>query len=144
MSLYSLALNTTITTTASPAMDWKASSTNQPRVLEFGVMLGAATASTYGVGRSANTPTQTGATAVLPENPGDPNPGQTTGAVTWSTAPTVPSAFFRRGSVSGTVGAGIIWTFPRGIVLAAAGPSLVLWNLATNSANTNCWVVVDE
>lgn len=143
MPLYDLCLNTTITTITSPAMDFKASSTNQPRVLELGIMLGAGTASSYGIGRSANTPTQTGTTAVIPENPNDPA-GQTTGAVTWSTAPTVPAAFFRRGSLSANVGAGIIWTFPRGLILAAAGPSLTVWNITANSANTNVWIVVDE
>jgi hypothetical protein len=63
--------------------------------------------------------------------------------VAWSVAPTVPAQFFRRVSLPATAGAGVIWTFPRGLILAAAG-TMLLWNLATNSASTNAWVVVDE
>lgn len=143
MAIYSLGLNTTITTIAAPAMDFKAAGTNSPKILELGIIIAAATASTYGIGRSANTPTQTGTVLVQAENPGDPA-GLTTGAVTWSAAPTVPAQFFRRIGISATVGAGVIWTFPRGISLAAAGPSLVVWNITANSANTNVHTVVDE
>lgn len=143
MAIYSLATNTTVTTTAAPAYDAKASSINQPRVMEFGINLGAATASTYGIGRSANTPTQTGAVTVLAENYNDPA-GQTTTAVAWTTAPTVPTNFFRRISLPATTGCGIIWTFPRGIILQSSGPSFTLWNLATNSSSANVHIVVDE
>jgi hypothetical protein len=143
MAIYSLATNTTVTTTTAPAYDAKASSSNQPRVMEFGINLGAATASTYGIGRSANTPTQSGAVTVLAENYNDPA-GQTTTAVAWTTAPTVPANFFRRISLPSTIGAGIIWTFPRGLILQSAGPSFTLWNLAVNSASTNVHIVVDE
>jgi hypothetical protein len=55
----------------------------------------------------------------------------------------VPTAFFRRIALPATIGAGVIWTFPRGLVLATSA-SLLVWNLATNSANTNVHVVVDE
>ena len=105
MAIYSLSTNTTVTTTAAPAYDAKASSSNQPRVMEFGINLGAATSSTYGIGRSANTPTQTSPVTVLAENYNDPA-GQTTTAVAWTTAPTVPTNFFRRVALPATIGAG--------------------------------------
>lgn len=142
MAIYSLSLNTTVTTTAAAAADIRASSANAPRIMELGVNLGAATASTYGFGRSGNTPTQTSPVLVQAENPGDPA-GLTGCAVAWSVAPTVPAQFLRRIALPGTVGAGVIWTFPRGLILAAAA-TLLLWNLATNSASTNFWAVVDE
>lgn len=142
MAIYSLSLNTTVTTTAAAAADIRASSANAPRIMELGVNLGAATASTYGFGRSGNTPTQTSPVLVQAENPGDPA-GLTGCAVAWSVAPTVPAQFLRRIALPGTVGAGVIWTFPRGLILAASA-TLLLWNLATNSASTNFWAVVDE
>jgi len=143
MAIGSLSLNTTVTTTAAAAWDVKAGATIRAKVMELGINLGAATTSTYGIGRSANTPVQTSPVLLQQE---DPNDGAfVTGcAVAWGTAPTVPAQFFRRVSLPATIGAGIIWTFPRGLVLVTGGSSLVCWNLATNSASTNVHVVADE
>ena len=143
MAIGSLGLNTTVTTTGAAAWDVKAAATNEPSVMELGVNLGAATASTYGLGRSANTPTQTSTTLLQAEDPDRPA-FLSTCAVTWSGAPTIPNPFLRRVALPATIGSSIIWTFPRGLVLGASGPSLVLWNLATNSASTNVHVVADE
>lgn len=142
MAIYSLALNTTVTTTGAAAWDLKAAATNRPAVMEVAVQLGAATASTYGLGRAGNTPTQTSPVLVQAEDPGDPA-GVSGCAVAWSVAPTIPAQFHRRVSLPATIGSGIIWTFPRGLVLALSA-SLLLWNLAANSASTNVHVVVDE
>ncbi len=142
MAIYSLALNSTITTTASSAMDILAVSTNSPRIMEIGVSLGAATSSTYGLGRAGNTPTQTSGTVFLAENPNDPT-ANTKAAVAWGTAPTVPTNFFRRITLPATIGSGVIWTFPRGLLLAASA-AMEFWNLATNSASVNVHWVIDE
>lgn len=142
MAIYSLSLNTTVTTTGAAAMDAKASATNTPKIMEVGVNLITATASTYGLGRAGNTPTQTSPVLLQAESPGDA--AAVTGcAVAWSVAPTVPTQFFRRIGLPATAGAGVIWTFPRGLSLAASA-SMVLWNLATNSASANAWWVADE
>lgn len=142
MAIYSLALNTTVTTITAACWDVKSAATNRPAVMELSVNLAAATASVYGFGRAGNTPTQTSPVLVQAEDPGDPA-GVTGCAVAWSVAPTVPTAYARRVSLPATIGAGIIWTFPRGFVLAT-GSSAVLWNITANSANTNIHVVVDE
>ena len=142
MAIYSLALNTTVTTTGAAAWDVKASASNRPAVMEVSVNLGAATASTYGLGRAGNTPTQTSPVLVQAEDPGDPA-GVSGCAVAWSVAPTIPAQFNRRISLPATIGSGVIWTFPRGLVLAVSA-SLLIWNLAANSASTNIHVVVDE
>lgn len=143
MSIGSLALNTTVTTNAAAAWDVKAAATAKPAIMEVGVNIGAATASTYGLGRSGNTPTQSSTTLLQAEDPGDPA-FTTTCAVTWSAAPTVPAAMLRRFDLPATLGAAFLYVFPFGLRLAAAGPSLVLWNLATNSADTNVHVVGAE
>jgi hypothetical protein len=110
--------------------------------MEVSLQLNAATASTYGLGRAGNTPTQTSPVLVQAEDPGDPA-GVSGCAVAWSVAPTIPAQFHRRVGLPATIGAGVIWTFPRGLVLAVT-QSLLVWNLATNSANTLIHVVVDE
>jgi hypothetical protein len=123
-------------------MDIKSASTISPRIMEVGISLGAATSSTYGLGRSGNVPTQTSPVLLQAENYGDP--AFVSGcAVAWSVAPTAPAQFFRRLSVPATIGAGIIWTFPRGLILAVSS-SILIWNLATNSASLNAWFVADE
>ena len=144
MAIYSFSQNTTITTTAAPSYSLLASSTNSPRLMEYGINLGAATISTYGIGRPGNDGsfTHSGGVVVLAENPGDPT-GQTSTAVAWGTAPTVPANFFRRVYLPGTAGAGIIWTFPRGLIMIASH-GIVNWNIAVSSASTNIWNVLDE
>lgn len=142
MAIYSLALNSTVATTGAAAGDVR-NATLDASIMEAGIQLGAATASTYGLGRSANTPVQTSGVAVLAEDVDRPA-GISTMAVAWSTAPTVPANFFRRASLPATIGAGMIWTFPRGLVLGAGAASMLVWNLATNSASLNFWFVMDE
>lgn len=144
MAIYSFAQNTTIVTSAAASFTFLAAAANSPRLMEYGINLGAATASTYGIGRAGNdgTFTQTGGVAVLAENPGDPT-GQTLSAVAWGTAPTVPANFFRRVYLPATIGAGIIWTFPRGLIMIA-GRGVTNWNIAASSANTHIWFIVDE
>jgi hypothetical protein len=123
-------------------MDAKSAATNTPKIMEIGINLLTATASTYGLGRSGNVPTQTAPVLLQAENPGDA--ASVTGcAVAWAVAPTVPTQFFRRISLPATAGAGVIWTFPRGLALAVSS-SMLIWNLATNSASMNAWWIADE
>lgn len=143
MAIFSLSLRSTVTTIG--AASWAALSpaTNEASVMELRWVNGAATASVIGIGRSGNTPTLTGGVAFLAEDEGRPA-GVTQAAVAFSTAPTVPANFFRRASIAGVIGAGIVYTFPRGLVLAGAGPALVVWNITANSAVVDIDCVVDE
>lgn len=144
MAIYSQGSATTVGTVTAPSWDLKASSTNSPKVMEYGLNLGAATASTYGVGRPGNdgSVAQTSPVLLQAENPADPA-AQTGTAVAWSTAPTVPTVFLRRCFLPGTIGAGIIWTFPRGLTIPVS-KGLVNWNIAASSANTAFWIICDE
>ena len=104
------------------------------KVHEIGFFLAAATASTVGLGR----PAAIGVTPTTPVDfqPEDPNDVLATGtiqsALAWTTGPTVPANLIRRISLPATIGTGVIWTFPEGLVIPVSG-SLVLWNLAINS-----------
>ena len=143
MAIYSLALRTTVTTIA--AASWAALSpaTNEGAMMEFGYFNGAATACVVGFGRSANTPTLTGGVAFQAEDEGRVT-AATQAAVAFGTAPTVPAQFFRRFSLAALIGAAVVYTFPRGVVMAAAGPALVAWNITANSAVVDIHAVVDE
>lgn len=143
MAIYSLAQRTTVTTIA--AASWAALSpaTNEAACMEWGYFNGAATACVVGFGRTANTPTLTGGVAFLAEDEGRPT-GLTQSAVAFGTAPTVPAQFFRKFSLAALIGAAVVYTFPRGIVLPAGGQAICAWNITANSAVVDIHMVVDE
>ena len=144
MAVYSIAQRTTVTTISAAAWEVRSAATNKPKVMELGIMLAAATASVYGVGRPAAIGiTPTTPLTVLDEQDGNGPTGLTTSAVAWGTGPTVPTNFNRRVSLPATLGAGVILTFPRGLGIPVSG-SIVVWNITTNSAATDLWCVVDE
>lgn len=144
MAIYSGDFNTTVTTTGAAAMDFRGGSTNRPNIMEMAIVLAAATASSYGIIRTANSPTQTSTSVLTAEDPGNSAAGQTTQAVTWSVAPTAPTVYYRRAVLPNTAGAGVVYTFPRGLGIAPAGATIAVWNYASNSASTNVRCVVDE
>lgn len=143
MAIMSLSLRSTVTTIAAAAWAALSPSTNEAAVMEVRYVNGAATASVIGVGRSGNTPTLSAGVAFLAEDEGRPA-GVTQAGVAFGTAPTVPANFFRRASIAAVIGVGIVYTFPRGLVLAAAGAGLVVWNITANSAVVDIDCVVDE
>jgi hypothetical protein len=143
MGIYSLANRTTDTTTAHDCLEIIAAAALGYRLLELGITLNAATASAFGFGRPAAIGlSPTTPVTVLAEDGGNTSAGKTTTALAWGTQPTIPANFLRRVSLPATVGAGIIWTFPRGILVLKA-LTTVVWNLSTVSA-ADIWIVVDE
>jgi hypothetical protein len=113
------------------------------RVLELGFFLAAATATTIGLGRpQAVGITPTSPVDFLAEDPNDVlASGVVQSAVAWGTGPTIPTAFLRRIALPATVGTGVIWTFPEGLVFPVSS-SLILWNLASNSV-LDAYAVID-
>lgn len=59
-----------------------------------------------------------------PDDPADPA-SVMNGSLSWATPPTVPLIVYRQWVPAG-VGVGIIWTFPRGLVIGPSS-SLVIW-----------------
>lgn len=143
MGMYSLGLNSTVTTNNAACWGFLAQADQSPRITELMITQGAATASIYGFGRAATAGTQSSAVAVLPENAADPTSGKSTCAVAWSVAPTVPANYLRRFNLGGVIGDPVVFIFPRGLGVAASS-EMVLWNLATNSASININVTSEE
>ena len=142
MALYSVAVRTTGVTNATAAWEIRTAATDRGYVMEIGVFMAAATASTYGIGRPAAIGvTPTSPVTVIAEDPGNPA-GTVTSALAWGTGPTAPATFFRRISLPATIGTGVIWTFPRGLVIGVSN-SIVLWNLATNGV-VDAYAIIDE
>ena len=143
MAIYSLSQRTTSGTAATAAWEVRSTSTNKPKMMEMSFTQVAATASVFGIGRPAAIGvTPTTPQTFLDEQDGNGPTGLTTAAVAWGTGPTVPANFFRRVAMPATIGAGFVWTFPRGLGIPISG-SIVLWVIATASV-VDASAVVDE
>jgi hypothetical protein len=142
MPLYSNCLNGSISASATPSMD--ISATAFVKLMEWSLNNGTTTASTQGLGRPSNASAQTTPTALAAEDAGNSAASRAGTAVAWGTAPLVPASYLRRVFLPGTVGAGILFTFPRGIAFSSGLLSLVVWNIAASSSSWNAAWVVDD
>lgn len=144
--LYRQARTSTVTTSGNVAADVATSTGIRPRIMEWDLFLGAATASTFSLRRTSALGTRTSPVALVPEDPADPT---LTGitlvdmAVAFSAEPTEDGT--NRLALIGlpaTIGTGVIWTFPRGLVLATS-LSLAIVNDATNAASHQHTCIAD-
>jgi hypothetical protein len=139
-----LGVRTTSGVTAEPSWEILTGATpGRVRLIELGIFLASAVTTTIGFGRpQAIGVTPTSPVDFLPEDGDDViASGVVQSALAWGTKPTIPANFIRRISLPATVGTGVIWTFPMGIVIPVSS-SLILWNLDTNAV-CDCYAVVD-
>lgn len=141
MALYSLAVRTTNTTINNANLEIRSASANRPALMEIGIAQATGTASSYGFGRPATIGVTPVNVLFQAEDPGDPA-AQTNGSLSWATSPTAPTIFMRRINTPATVGAGVIWTFPRGLVVPVSS-SVVVFNVTATVACDE-WAIVDE
>lgn len=142
MAIYSVANRSSNVTIANAHIEIRASATGRPRIMETGIWLNAATQSVIGIGRpQAIGITPTTPVTVQAEDPND-GAGATQTALAWGTGPTVPLIFLRRPNIAAAIGAGVILTFPRGLLIGAAF-SIVHWNITATSV-VDVHHVVDE
>ena len=137
MSISSLGLRTTNFTITQASWELRTAAGSRPRVLEISMIQATATAQSLGLGR----PQAIGITPVnvlfQADDPGDAASVQNA-SLSWGTSPTVPLIFHRRWNSAATIGVGIVWTFPRGLVIPVSS-SLVVWNITTAVAlDINC------
>ena len=143
MALYALSQRTTATAAASASWEVRSTSTNKPQVMELGISQNTGVAGVYGLGRPGaigNTPTSP--QTFVDEGDGNAPTALTTAAVAWGTGPTVPTNFNRRISCPATIGAGVIWTFPRGLGIPVSN-SIVVWIIALAPV-CDVWAVISE
>lgn len=121
MAVYSLANRTSNVTINNTNWTLIAAATDRLYLMELGVWMAAATASVLGFGRPAAVGiTPTTPITLLAEDAAAPaGTGQT--ALAWATLPTAPTNYNRRMNLPGTIGAGIILTFPRGFIVPVSG-----------------------
>lgn len=103
----------------------RAGSARDVRVFEVSVFAATAVSGTVGLGRPAAQGITPGtATGPIAQGNGYDNSslvGTTIIDASWGTAPTAPAIYWRRVVLPATIGAGVIWTFPSGIVVPTSG-----------------------
>jgi hypothetical protein len=148
--IFSLAQLTT-DTTATTGVPWSiltGSTPGRAKLLEIGFFVGTVgvTAQTLGVGRpNAVGNTATSPVDFLPEDPADViATGILQACLAWTTTkPTAPTNYFRRVGLPLTIGSGVIWTFPKGLVIPVSG-NIVIYNATGNTGPIlNCYAVAD-
>ncbi len=114
-------------------------------IREIGVFLNAATASTIGIGRPANSGSVAGGTVVLGQAGNQDDAAAVCGIVAsgWTTAPTAPAQFFRRIGLPAAIGNGMVFTWGERGLRVKQNTSLVIWNLAASSV-ASIYIVWEE
>lgn len=121
MALYRLSQTSVVTTSGNAAADMACSTGVRPKLMEWDLFLGAATASSFSLRRTSVLGTRTSPIALVAEDPGDPvlaGINLVDMAVAFSAEPTEATAKLTSISLPATIGTGVIWTFPRGITVA--------------------------
>lgn len=141
MAIYSLAQRTTNLTVSQACVEWRAPATVRAKILEVSYISATGTAQSIGLGRPAAIGVTPVNVAFQPDDPADPA-STMNGSLSWATSPTSPTIFMRRWNGAATIGVGVVWTFPRGLVIPVSS-SVVIFNItATVASDVNC--VIDE
>lgn len=144
MAVASAAVRTSNVTINNASVEVIASATLAYKMMEFGTCNNTATSSILGFGiPAAIGVTPTSPVAAVFEDGGNTSAPGTTSALAWGTSPTNPTVYQRRVTFPATIGAGIIWTFPRGFAILKA-KSLTLSNIVATPAVQDAWYVIDE
>ena len=120
MSRYSAAVTTPAATVSGSFLTLHSVATDSPRIFEIGFFCNAGTASVVQLCRPSNTPVANVSLIGQAEFPADP-------AATcyidtgWSTAPIYVNTGLRIVGLPATIGAGMIWLFPLGLIIPVSG-----------------------
>lgn len=130
MSLASVAIRTSNLTTTQASAEIRTTASVKARMLELSLIQVTGTAQSLGLGRPAAIGVTPGTISTYQRDDSADPACVTTIAATWGTSPTAPSTYHRRWNSAATVGVGIVWTFPRGIIIPVSA-SVVVFNITT-------------
>jgi hypothetical protein len=142
MSISSCAIRTSNLTITAASAEIRSAAGTRPKILEVSIIQSVGTAQSLGLGRPAAIGVTPGTTSAFqPDDPGDAA-STVTMAASWATSPTAPVVYHRRWNSAATIGVGIVWTFPRGLVIPVSS-SIVVFNItAAQASDLN--VALDE
>lgn len=140
MSLASISVRTSNVTIANANVELRTTAGVKCRVLEVGVVQVTGTASSFGLGRPAAQGVTPATTSTFQRDDSADPACVTTVSLTWGTSPTAPANYHRRWNSAATIGVGIIWTFPRGLIVPVSA-SLVVFNITASVATDSSWAI---
>lgn len=143
MARYGLAATKTTTAAAGLLCQLRAGATRDLRISEIGVFATSAASGTIALVR----PSAVGATftSSATGNPEDPAVGAGVAVIDTAagTAPTIGTSYLRQVTLPATIGAGIVWTFPSGLVVPTSG-SIALWQTSAAAVGYAVYFAYDE
>ena len=143
MARYNIGVQKTTTAAAGLLCQLRSGSARDVRVFEIGVFATTAVAGEVGLIH----PTAVGATftssAVGAAEDNAAGAGVAVVDTAATTAPTIGTNYMRRIQLPGSIGAGVIWTFPVGINVPTSG-SIALWQLSAAAVTYDVYFCFDE
>jgi len=147
MARYSRGFTSAAAATAAALASIKTAASERARIWEIGIFqpgTGTPTVVAGGIGKAANSGSVAG-TAQLGQADDEAEGAATVNVYSvWTTAPTVPAAFKRRFSIPAVLGAGIIFTFPLGLVIPVSADYCICNDGGNTSLALNLWMTWDE
>lgn len=142
MARYGNSVTKTTSTAAAPIATMSASASRPLRVYEIGITASTAVSGEVGIMRPANSPATPSGGQVGSAMDYNSVAGLAVSANAWATAPTAGTGI-RRMVLPATVGAGVIWSFPQGIYVAASA-FLVVWQYTALAVTYSVYFDYDE
>lgn len=145
MARYSAAVSKASGAAAAWLVQFRTSSTKDARVWEVHAFAESAVAGTLGLTRSATVGATFTSTVPAAE---DSSNGTAASAAVDTAATTAPTqagtpVYFRRIQLPATIGAGVIWSFPLGLVVPVSA-GLLVWQLSAAAVTYGITIVYDE
>lgn len=143
MSRYNLATTKTTGAAAGMIVQLRTGSSRDLRIWEVGVFATTAVSGSIGLIR----PSAVGATftSTSTGQPEDNVSGAGVAVIDTAatTPPTIGSTYMRQATLPATIGAGIVWTFPAGLVVPVSA-SVALWQTSALAVGYAVYFVYDE
>jgi hypothetical protein len=142
MAIGSIGVRSSNLTISAASLEIRTTAAVRATLLEVSIIQATGTAQSLGLGRPAAIGVTPGTTSTFQrDEPGAPACVTTT-ALSWATSPTAPTIYHRRWNSAATIGVGIIWTFPRGLIIPVSS-SIVVFNI-TAAVACDINVAIDE
>lgn len=142
MAIASVGVRSSNLTITQASLELRTTAAVKARVLEVSIIQATGTAQSLGLGRPAAQGVTPGTLSTFQRDDSADPACVTQVAASWGTSPTVPATFMRRWNSAATIGVGIIWTFPRGLIVPVSA-SLVVWNV-TAAVASDINMAIDE
>jgi hypothetical protein len=150
VSRFTAAFSKTTGAAAGIICDIRTASAKDLRVWEIWISAETAVAGTVGIVRATNAGTTPGADQVaVVEDYSNTRAVASHVYTTYATEPTQASVYMRRAALAASIGSGVAWTFPEGIVVpsstdTATGNGLLVRQLSTAAVTYAVHVVFEE